>query len=297
PGANGVFDGAPPSGDDIVSHFDTSVLGLGDPEGVSYNADNDSLFIVSRDAQFAVETTTAGVPIRNIDFSSAGVKKPAAVAYAPGSVNPAEKHLYISDRGVDNNTDPNENDGKVVELALNSEGIFNARVAASSDDAEEKATGRVSLTSNDLELVFDGSNQTVGMRFKGVGIPRGATILSAYVQFTVKEATSTATPLTIQGQAADNAPAFTSAKRNVSSRPRTLASVSWSPDPWLAVGDAGPAQRTPDLSSVIAEIASRPGWTRGNALALIVTGSGHRVAHSYDGSATDAPLLHVEYRP
>ncbi len=57
--------------------------------------------------------------------------------------------------------------------------VTEVRVSASSDDAEERATGAESLTSSDLEL---GDNQTVGMRFTGVDIPPpGATIVDAYV--------------------------------------------------------------------------------------------------------------------
>ena len=47
-----------------------------------------------------------------------------------------------------------------------------SRVAASSDDAEERPSGSVLLTSSDLELTLDGSNQqVVGMRFTGLNIP------------------------------------------------------------------------------------------------------------------------------
>jgi hypothetical protein len=65
--------------------------------------------------------------------------------------------------------------------------------------------------------------------------------------------------------------------------------------PWPTVNAAHPAQRTPNLAAVIQQIVNRPGWASGNALALIVTGSGHRVADSFNGSSTGAPLLHVEY--
>jgi hypothetical protein len=39
----------------------------------------------------------------------------------------------------------------------------------------------------------------------------------------------------------------------------------------------------------------RTGWTAGNSLVLIVTGSGKRLAEAYNGDAAGAPLLHVEY--
>jgi len=183
--------------------------------------------------------------------------------------------------------------GVDTSLCTNDPNTILARVAAGSDDAEESATGSVSLTSGDLELVYDGSNQVVGLRFTGLAIPRAATIQEAWVQFTVDEAQSEVTQLTIQGQAADNAPTFASSSTNVSGRVRTSASVSWSPAAWNTVGDAGADQRTPNLAPILQEIVNRPGWNAGNSLALLVSGTGHRTADAYDGSATAAPLLRV----
>ena len=40
---------------------------------------------------------------------------------------------------------------------------------------------------------------------------------------------------------------------------------------------------------MLQEIVDRPGWSTGNALALIVTGTGSRVAESYDGGAARPP--------
>jgi hypothetical protein len=44
------------------------------------------------------------------------------------------------------------------------------------------------------------------------------------------------------------------------------------------------------------QVVSRPGWASGNAMAFIITGSGHRTADAFDGSAPNAPLLHFEYQ-
>ncbi len=57
--------------------------------------------------------------------------------------------------------------------------VVEVRVSASSDDAEEEASGSVSRSSSDLELVQESSTQTVGIRFNGVHIPQGGTITSA----------------------------------------------------------------------------------------------------------------------
>jgi hypothetical protein len=168
------------------------------------------------------------------------------------------------------------------------------RVASSADDAEEASTGIVTTSSSDLELVNDGNNQVVGLRFTGLAIPPNARVTRAWVQFKVDEVTSGTMALTVSGQAADNAAAFTTASRNVSSRSRTTASVAWAPQSWTSVGQVGTTQRTPDLAGVIQAIVSRSGWRSGNSLALIVTGAGRRTAESFDGDAGGAPLLHVE---
>ncbi len=171
--------------------------------------------------------------------------------------------------------------------------VTNVPVTGSADDAEESATGSVSLTSTDLELVFDKSDQTVGLRFAGVTVPRGATITAAWVQFEVDETSTGSTSLTLRAQAADDAGPFQRTSRNISSRPRTAASVQWLPPSWPTRQVAGPDQRTPNIAALIREVVERPGWLAGNALALVVTGTGKRTAEAWDG--TRAPVLHVEY--
>jgi hypothetical protein len=171
-----------------------------------------------------------------------------------------------------------------------------AQVTSGSDDAEESvSSGEVSTGSSDIELVYDGGDQVAGLRFPGLAVPAGATIREAWVQFQAAESSSTATTLAIQAEAADRAASFSSSDSGISSRARTRSTVTWSPEPWSRSGEAGLAQRTPDLSAVVQEVVSRPGWTAGNALALIITGEGERVAESREGSSTGAARLHVEY--
>ena len=161
---------------------------------------------------------------------------------------------------------------------------------------EERTAGAIDLESSDLELVYDvGFNQTVGMRFNSITVPPGATILDAHIQFKVDETPSNPTSLVIRGQADDNPVTFASANFAISSRPLTTESVNWSPSPWSTIGAAGPNQQTPDISTIVQEIVDRPGWSNGNSLAMIITGIGERVAESYDGDPTGAPLLVITY--
>ena len=160
------------------------------------------------------------------------------------------------------------------------------------DDAEETTSGGVNRSSKALDL---GVFPIVGTRFVGVGIPQGATISNAYIQFKTDKATSTTSNFIIQAEASDNAPAISGTTSGLSVRAKTASSVSWSPAPWTASGEVGFDQRTPNISSVIQEIVSRPGWSINNALIILMTGSGERVAESYDGDQVGAPLLHVDY--
>ena len=169
-------------------------------------------------------------------------------------------------------------------------------VAASSDDAEQKPSGRTKPTNPDLELVQDrGSNQIVGLRFEGLDVPQGAVITNAYVQFQADEKNSEDTHLEIQGEDIDDALPFIKEDFNISARNRTSASVPWNPAPWKTVGEAGPDQRTTNILSVVQEVVNRPGWSSGNAMVLIVTGVGERVAESFDGLQSGAPMLQVQY--
>ena len=173
------------------------------------------------------------------------------------------------------------------------------RVATGTDDAEQyQSGGTMYLNSTDLELVNDGTtigNQTVGLRFTGMTIPKGAVITSAYIQFTADEKGKSATSLVIAGQSADNPTTFTSALNNITSRTRTTATVSWAPASWSTIGQAAAAQKTPDIKAVVQEIVNRAGWVSGNSMVMIVTGTGKRTAEAYEGSASQAPQLIVTY--
>jgi hypothetical protein len=195
---------------------------------------------------------------------------------------------YPSDPGCDSVTDMSEVDGFVIaDFAL----------LAGDDDAEEKDDGSVTLTSSDLEMLdYDagGPHRAVGVRFDNLNIPAGVKIDSAYVQFTAAASNAAVAAFTIKGEAADNAAPFTNTANDITARTLTANSVNWSPAAWSS-SSSGINERSADIAAVIQEIIDRPGWVAGNALALVVTGSGSRVAHSHNAAPNDSPVLHVEY--
>jgi hypothetical protein len=118
PGSNGAFDGVPPAGDDQVTHFDTESEGIHDLEGAGFNPINGNIYVVGRPASIMAEFTTSGVLVQIIDISAANAYAPAGLAYAPGSLDQNSRSIYITDRGIDNSDDPEENDGKIYELSM-----------------------------------------------------------------------------------------------------------------------------------------------------------------------------------
>jgi hypothetical protein len=188
----------------------------------------------------------------------------------------------------------------------------------SSDDAEEGAlNGAVALESSDLELgeydtwaaiddVPQGV-QTIGLRFTGVTIPQGATILSASIQFTCDVGGSDPAEMTIYGENTADALTYTEELYSISGRPRTTAKAVWQIPEWIARGDAGAAQRTVDLAALVQEIVNRVDWASGNSMAFILEPSGDtlnetssdggREAEASEGHAdgTQAAVLTVVY--
>ena len=156
----------------------------------------------------------------------------------------------------------------------------------------------------------DGVANLVGIIFRSVAIPAGATITSANVQFCADSDNDEAITLSIWGAKAAtvNAP-WTSDLAGVSSLTKTTAKVEWTPDPWTsAMADAmatGPEQQTPDLSSIITEIIGTDGWASGNNICIMLwdeigTVKAHREAESFEGATDDnagvgIPTLNVTF--
>jgi hypothetical protein len=188
------------------------------------------------------------------------------------------------------------------------------RVQQNSDDAMEFIStskaghqpGYVHTQSRYIALTNDpepgwGTNTVVGIRFAGVQLPEGATITEAYIQFTAREASDGAVTMTIRGEASANAMTFVEGTEdlfNVSERPTTTASQTWAPPAWTTVGEAGAAQRTPDLTEIVQEVVGSEGWTTGNAIAFIITGDSEgrgRLAQARRAGEDVAPLLVIRY--
>ncbi len=146
------------------------------------------------------------------------------------------------------------------------------------DDGWEKSSSYPDL---------DGSI-TVGMdlwnahRFTNVSIPHGARIVSAEMTFyTYSSGGSKPLDITFYGENVSNSQPLDYANQDISERAKTSSSVfqpgvtNWSTGYWTSA----------DLSTVIEEIVQKGDWTAGNALCILIHGSG---GPRYTGAADNS---------
>ena len=137
----------------------------------------------------------------------------------------------------------------------------------------------------------------VGVRLDNIGIPKGAKIKRAYLQFTKDDADVEAKPseLTLQAELTGIGASFTENKHDITSRKKTKASVIWKPEPWRMGWERSKKHQSPDLSSLVQEVVAQDNWHQGSSLVLIITGTGERDTISFDGGGRRyGPMLHIE---
>ncbi|MDY8137363.1 InlB B-repeat-containing protein [Aquimarina sp. 2201CG5-10] len=184
-------------------------------------------------------------------------------------------------------------------------GSVEVAITSGSDDVEESQNGSLYTNSSDLEMVYDSHNsngyQKIGLRFRSVEIPKNAIITNAYLQFTADESNSAGASLEISLHDSANSPAF-SGSNDVSGRTTFTNKVTWNPSSWSR-NENGNAQRSPDLKNMVQSLVNKSGWVPGNNVSFIIRGMGNsltstsakRVADSYEGGASKAARLIVEY--
>lgn len=136
--------------------------------------------------------------------------------------------------------------------------------------------------------------QYTGMRFSNVHVPPGTTIKTATLEFHSNTANADASALEIRGEAISNSHSFEAVDANISGRDQTIAGVNWDPEVW---GTDGTQFNSVDVSSIVQELVDRSDWCGGNALSMIVSGTGARDAIAYEASSINAPALCITFEP
>jgi len=136
-----------------------------------------------------------------------------------------------------------------------------------------------------------------GIRFQGVAIPQGSTILSANLRLTVNGvATGTVCNVKIRAEDSDSAAAFSDLS-DFTSRAETSAGVDWDN---LGAYGLGDLVSTPNISAVIQEVIDRAGWVSGNDLVLFLDDNGsdidaYRRFGTFDGKTYAVPVLEINF--
>ncbi len=165
-------------------------------------------------------------------------------------------------------------------------------VSASNADATQTGNS-MDVTKKDLKFK---NNTWNGVLFKDVAVPQGATITYSTVVFRSSKDESGNMDLKIYAEDRDSASVFTNGSKNISNRPRTSASVTWSVPDW----QKDTWQWSPDIKNVVQEVINRPGWTEGTSdLALLLEhrgGGNERKAYAYDKGNGYVAWLYIAYQ-
>ena len=160
------------------------------------------------------------------------------------------------------------------------------------DDAEEEGSGSMSLYSDKLELTKKyGENQTIGLRFHNLHIPKRSHITNAYITLYADATSSGTANLRLYAEDSGDAGEFMDTANDLTQRTLTASSVVWNTHVWTA----GEVVQTPNIANLIQTVVNKSTWQKDNHLAIIIKGSGESVAVSKDGNVTLSPVIHIEY--
>jgi type IV pilus assembly protein PilY1 len=188
---------------------------------------------------------------------------------------------------------------------LNPPTVFDRTVSAGTDDAYydvDTTTFSTNLTTGGLGR--DGDSQVSSIRFTNVTVPKNAVIENAYITFTaISNQSNGDCNVAIYGEDADNPATYSD---YTDWYPRTLVAALTTAKAtydYVQYWYTDFEFNTKALTTIVQEIVNRAGWTSGNAMAFLFLDNADnwsgalavRNYHTYDGSPTKAPRIHIEY--
>ena len=282
----------------LVRHFDVATYGVMDPEGVVFNPDSGTLFILSNSGNpIIIETTLSGSLLQTIDVSANNALAPAGIAYAPASDGSGVNHFYIVDRGIDNNIDPNIIDGKMYEMSAPS-------------SVMPTVTNSPTITGT-LTLTLTRTNTPTATASLTPSPTRTKTPTST--SSPTSSPTRTNTPMT-PSPTRTNTPTATASMTSSPTRTNTpTATASMTPSPTRTNTPTATASRTPSptetntptatetliptyvLTTIsnhgtVARIPDKANYTSGEVVQLIAQADAGWTFESWSGDATDTTL-------
>ncbi len=163
-------------------------------------------------------------------------------------------------------------------------------------DAHEGKDGTVILNSALIPMGDQINIAAFIFRNADMGIPKGARITSAVLQFTAgATAIEPATFMISMEKNSSVADFNADFPNNITNRPMVNGRVQWEVEPWSA-GQRGDAQQSPNISNILQEIVNRSSFGPNSNIGIYITGtSGNRVVQARENGVAQAPELIVKY--
>ncbi len=182
---------------------------------------------------------------------------------------------------------------------------------------EDLKTDRVYLSPPQLPLGSytsgsTGNNHLTALRFQNVGIPQGATITKASIEFVAKESSNDAVEFVVKAGLPEVSDkdlfieeganlAFQEENKNLSDRLKNAFTTPelWVPGEWI--GSEGTTHNSyfVDVSKLMEKVVSSEEWCGNNAATFYFQPTddslGNRIAHSYDSHPAFQPKLRIEF--
>ena len=209
-------------------------------------------------------------------------------------------------------------DEEICEGSLCGGVVARSSIVSDLDDVEEyidppNDSGRkkheVATDGNVLELIHDKNTgeETIGLRFTDLQVPRGAQIVEAHLELTARSSDSgDSVHLDIQAEQVGDADTFSDEKKAVSKRSWSIDKTLWTLGDWTQ----GETYESADISRLVGAVTSRADWCGGNALALRISRNAllastkdfrramtfHHVSNLDASQSGRVPTLRVKYK-
>jgi len=160
-----------------------------------------------------------------------------------------------------------------------------------SQDVREDAVGRIFMTDNIVHL----TGQTTAFRFEDVPLSVTDRIRTAHLQLFGKESEPGRVMVTIKAELVPHSSALDIAAGSVTTRETTETTIQWAVTDGEVEWEAGEVWVSPNIAPLLEEVRALPGWRKGNAVTLVVTGFGSiRSVYTRDHGECFAPTLAIE---
>ncbi len=175
--------------------------------------------------------------------------------------------------------------------------VMSAASSSFPNPALRNFTGRTSATPPRLEIVWvPKAELKVAIRFDEVRVPQGATITSAFLDFSTHSSGGAAN-LEIRAHKTTNSPTIAETPLNISGRGLTNNVTIWNNIVGWG-GNAADRKTSPDMKNIVQEMVNQAGWCTGNPITFVVNGSGRRVFRTWNADITEKglmPKLRIRY--